>query len=273
MSILPNFVFSQSSLQDYVDCARRFELRYIDELRWPAVVAEPSETHEAHMQRGADFHHMIHQHYSGVPAHVIQPADDELQRWWQAYLVSGYTPDKLTDNTHAEILLSTTLEGHRLLAKYDLITIKNDRITIIDWKTSVKRTSDQTLRQRLQTAVYPYVLVQVGHILNGGRSIKPEQITMRYWFTNAPDNPAVFQYTDAQYHEDQQTLTAILQDITKRAQFELTDDTRKCRFCQYRSLCDRGIEAGAVHEMEDEDIVEDDFDLPLDFDQIAEVEF
>ena len=51
MSILPNFVFSQSSLQDYVDCARRFELRYIDELRWPAVVAEPSETHEAHMQR------------------------------------------------------------------------------------------------------------------------------------------------------------------------------------------------------------------------------
>ena len=30
-SILPvNFTFSQSSLQDYTDCPRRFQLRYID---------------------------------------------------------------------------------------------------------------------------------------------------------------------------------------------------------------------------------------------------
>jgi len=37
MSNLPApFTFSQSSLQDYYDCPRRFELRYLSRLIWPA---------------------------------------------------------------------------------------------------------------------------------------------------------------------------------------------------------------------------------------------
>ena len=33
---------SQSSLQDYVDCARRFQLRYLDRLSYPAIESEPA---------------------------------------------------------------------------------------------------------------------------------------------------------------------------------------------------------------------------------------
>ncbi len=41
MTASPNsFTFSQSSLQDYMDCARRFQLRYIDQLNWPAINTE-----------------------------------------------------------------------------------------------------------------------------------------------------------------------------------------------------------------------------------------
>ena len=43
MSNLPaDFHFSQGSLQDYVDCPRRFQLRYMMKLAWPAVEAEPA---------------------------------------------------------------------------------------------------------------------------------------------------------------------------------------------------------------------------------------
>jgi hypothetical protein len=47
MTLLPlDFQFSQGSLQDYVDCRRRFQLRYLDQLAWPAVEAEPLLEHE-----------------------------------------------------------------------------------------------------------------------------------------------------------------------------------------------------------------------------------
>ena len=37
-STLPaQFAFSQSSLQDYADCPRRFQLRYLDKLIYPAI--------------------------------------------------------------------------------------------------------------------------------------------------------------------------------------------------------------------------------------------
>ena len=43
MRNLPDdFHFSQGSLQDYVDCQRRFQLRYLMKLAWPAVDAEPA---------------------------------------------------------------------------------------------------------------------------------------------------------------------------------------------------------------------------------------
>ena len=55
MSLLPpGFQFSQRSLQDYVDCRRRFELRYLQNLAWPAVEAEPHLEQEKrlHPDRG-----------------------------------------------------------------------------------------------------------------------------------------------------------------------------------------------------------------------------
>ena len=38
----PQFAFSQSSLQDYMDCPRRFQLRYLDRLIYPAAESEPA---------------------------------------------------------------------------------------------------------------------------------------------------------------------------------------------------------------------------------------
>jgi hypothetical protein len=45
--ILPgDFQFSQASLQDYVDCPKRFPLCYLMKLSWPAIQAEPVSEHE-----------------------------------------------------------------------------------------------------------------------------------------------------------------------------------------------------------------------------------
>ncbi|PJF28501.1 MAG: PD-(D/E)XK nuclease family protein, partial [Phototrophicales bacterium] len=52
----PNFQFSQSNLQDYIDCPRRFELRHIQHLHYPSIESEPQLDREAHQRRGVAFH-------------------------------------------------------------------------------------------------------------------------------------------------------------------------------------------------------------------------
>ena len=53
MTLLPpTFSFSQSSLQAYEDCPRRFWLAYVEQLPWPAVEASPIREHEALMRLG-----------------------------------------------------------------------------------------------------------------------------------------------------------------------------------------------------------------------------
>ena len=52
MPLPEDFAFSQSALQDYADCARRFELRYVRDVRWPALETQSALAHETQTQKG-----------------------------------------------------------------------------------------------------------------------------------------------------------------------------------------------------------------------------
>ena len=79
---------SQSSLQDYHDCPRRFELRYLQRLAYPAIETEPALENEKHQQEGEYFHRLVQQHLIGIPKEQIGKLanTDNLQRWWENYL-------------------------------------------------------------------------------------------------------------------------------------------------------------------------------------------
>ena len=274
--ILPeDFKFSQNNLQDYVECAKRFELRHIQRMKWPAVEAEPIAERELHMQRGADFHRMIQQHMLGVPVDVLSAAinDDNLRRWWDTYLQDDFVAT-LSQKRVAEVALSVPVSGHRLMAKYDLVAIEAGQgITIVDWKTSRRKPSRTVLAKRLQTIVYRYVMVGAGAHLNGGQAISPQQVEMVYWYAEKPDEPERFLYDDTQHKEYGEYLASLTEEIKGRSKFELTTETKRCRFCVYRSFCERGIAAGNEDDLEID--IEDDtgLDIDFDFDQIAEIEF
>ena len=256
--------YSQSALQDYVDCARRFELKYIKKMRWPAAESEPIEVQEEHMRRGALFHQMVHLHHLGVPPDQIVKAelDDDLRVWWAAYLASDVLRD-LPSNRHPEYTLSVPMAGRRLIAKYDLLAHDSTRAVIVDWKTSINRTKPAILEKRLQTIIYRYVTVAAG-------IASADAVMMVYWFAAHPDETVILPYSMAQYAEDEAYLTELITRIEGQKTFDLTTDTHRCLYCVYRSLCERGVVAGAFDGIEAEPDL-DDFDL--DFDQIAEVEF
>jgi CRISPR/Cas system-associated exonuclease Cas4 (RecB family) len=278
-SLPSGFAFSQSSLQDYSDCPRRFQLRYIEQLQWPAVETEPVLENERRQQAGQLFHRMVQQQLIGLPAGKLARLANtpDLSRWWENYLgtkfeLSGYAQ-------HTELTLAAPVGTCRLLAKYDLVAIKpGERAFIYDWKTYHKRPRDEWMAARLQTRVYRAMLVQAGAYLNGGRPIQPEQIEMVYWYADYPSEPARFPYNAAQHKRDWDALTGLINEIGNHRHFPLTEDEKKCAYCPYRSYCNRGEKAGTMDEMADVVVPVPAREAELtgtdiNFEQIAEIEF
>ncbi len=267
------FIFNQSSLQDYSDCPRRFQLRHIERLAWPSIETEPVLENERRQQEGQLFHRMVQQHLVGLPIEKLTPQANSpvLLRWWNNYLGYHFKLDGFTKYT--ELTLTAPIASHRLLAKYDLVAVLPGRKAIIfDWKTYHKRPKDEWMAARMQTRVYRALLVMAGTYLNGGAPIQPGQVKMVYWYADYPSEPTRFPYNEVQNKSDREELTGLINQIGNLREFPLTQDEKKCAYCPYRSYCNRGVKAGTLDDSEAE-MEADAAEFNLNFEQIAEIEF
>jgi CRISPR/Cas system-associated exonuclease Cas4 (RecB family) len=292
--MLPNgFTFSQVSLQDFVDCRRRFELRYLMRVQWPAAESEPIEEQERRMQRGADFHRLVHQQLMGISEDKLTASisDPTLAQWWEHYL--SFRPVEQADisqgyEVYPEATLMTALRGYRLMAKYDVIvSLEDGKFFIFDWKTSRRRYESERAEKRLQTRVYRTVLVRSGARFVKDDVVSPGSVTMVYWFATHPTAPIRLPYSELAYERDLdylQDLVAQIEDAmetdagrsTQDEVFPKTENRFLCRYCPYRSYCGRGSEAGDIDEHDlvlELDAPEPESTFDFDFDQIAEIEF
>ena len=279
MSLPNDFQFSQSSLQDFDTCARRFELRYLQQLRWPALEAEPVQEVERLVRLGLDFHRLAQQHLAGIPADTLTAslvsADPALLEWWQNYL--AYRPAELAEaQIYPELTLSAPLREYRLLARFDLLAVRpNGGFLIIDWKTTQHKPTRDWLAARIQTRVYPYVLAIAGPTFNNGQPIDPAAIQMMYWYPATPQAPELFDYNPALFRRDEGFLSEIIEQVKHAAQakqFALVEDAQPCQYCVYRSFCNRGDRPGPLTELveEPQEVVDV---LGLDWEEVTEMEF
>ena len=268
----PVFQFSQNNLQDYVDCPRRFQLRYVVGQRWPAIESEPLLEYEHLLEQGEHFHLLVQRHILGIPAERLMPDKPLLAQWWENYLNSP-PPDLPTGKRLPELQLSTPIDEQRLMAKFDLVALDpGERAVIVDWKTGQRRPG-RWLDRRLQSRVYPYVLVEAGTHLFGG-PITPERVSMVYWFAEAPNNPEILRYTAEQHAVNHDSLRRLIEEIIRRGdeEWDKTETLDHCKYCVYRSLCDRGVRAGALEEVGLEALDwKKDFDFDLD--SVEEIAF
>jgi RecB family exonuclease len=271
--IAADFVFSQSSLQAYEDCPRRFWHLYVERLPWPAVEASPVHEHEMQLRQGEAFHRIVQRAEIGIdPALLAGGLEPPLDQWFAGY--RELRPSDLPrDNLVVERLLTTPFAFDNesqamvaLTAKYDLIARRPDgRVVIVDWKTGRRRGDPNLLRQRLQTIIYLYVLVEAGHALPWWAEgeplapLQPEQVEMRYWFTAAPADPVVFAYDSRQHQANRRRLQRLLTEISAGrsaddfAKIPDTEANRRsvCGFCVYRSHCNRGVAAADLAPIDD----------------------
>lgn len=261
-----DFEFSQGSLQDFVDCPRRFQLKYLMRQSWPAVEAEPLLDRESNGVLGQQFHRILERYYL-LRAYL---SEDEAQRvvaetvvnsdvlagWWAAF--QSDPPLNLPqDLVLPEFRLAIPFGQYRLLAVFDLLALEfGQRIVIVDWKTGHFRPSRDVVGQRLQTRVYPYVAVKGVEKLFGG-VIDPARVTMVYWYVSASSDPHVYHYTRQCFEEDERFLQGLIADVAGRvesgAEWDLTLDEKLCGFCVYRSFCARGWQAEVGLDVDDGD--------------------
>ncbi len=282
-----DFVFSQSSLQAYVDCKRRFWLTYLNRVPWPAPPASPAGEYEQLMRQGADFHRAVQRSEEGVTGD--SPATNleyPLESWLASY--RAHRPGDLPASHHeVERVLETPLVvdagARRLMAKYDLIAADTERTVIIDWKTGSRAGRPAILQQKMQSSVYPYVLVEASHALPWGH-VRPEQVEMRYWFTAAPESPVIFRYDASQHAAAHARISQLVQqalsghDVSAFPKVADTPFARKyvCGYCNYRGLCDRGVEATDLAELDEltpDDLGAEDFLLDFSLADVDEIAF
>ncbi len=264
-------MLSQSSIQDYADCPRRFKLHYLDHLTYPALESEPGLENEKKQQEGQLFHRLVQQMLLGMDGEKLgrMAATPNLSRWWLNFL--EHSPITHDSALFPEYSLSAHAGSVRITAKYDLIAIRGENLLIYDWKTYTHQPRRDWLESRWQTRVYPALLVRSGGFLVGRETVPPQNIKMQYWFPEFPDRSEVFEYSPAKFQRDWDAIEAISAEILTIRDFLKTDDVSKCSYCTYRSYCERGQAAAAESDRDAEWGLQAENDL--DFEQIGEIAF
>jgi len=276
MSNLNKFLFSQQSLQDYLDCPRRFELRYLLHIDWPAEESHPMLEREGWFARGSAFHKLARGFLCGIPKATVMKStsDPTLILWF----------DRLTDflSTHqgakfwwSEKTLNANLDGFIFTSVLDAVAaFENGEILIFDWKTSQKLPKKETIGARIQTLLYPIMLRNNIKQIKYDLAFPNSPLKIIYWFSEYPEQQYEFSFSPEQITENSRFIIDLVKIVssTQPGDFHLTQDQKKCLFCVYRSLCDRGTKSGNMSELEDTARGEND-SSSIRLSDIDEIEF
>ena len=170
---------SQSALSAFARCRRRFYLRFVRRLEWPAPLTGSEQEWERSMRRGERFHLLVQQDALGLPADEIVRAsgDAELAAWWERYRRHPPPPPEGPRIAlHAELELEVSLAGgQRLVARFDRLEVSGGaggaRLDIVDWKTGAPAPRER-LERSWQTSVYRFVALEAAPSLGARAGVR-----------------------------------------------------------------------------------------------------
>ncbi|WP_420629821.1 PD-(D/E)XK nuclease family protein [Candidatus Leptofilum sp.] len=264
MTRLPNYfmnnrlTLSQYKLTNFLACQRRFQLRYVRRLPWPANPL-PARTEQL-LQQGQDFHRLLERHFLGLKISLETIEDGRVRQWWQTFQ-SHNLVQQLPNNARflPETGLTVPLGSHLLYGRFDLLVIGEDDAGrpfahLFDWKTGRPIEAGE-LKNRWQTRLYLALLAEGGNAFwPQGEQISPEQIRLTYWFVQEPDTPVTIGYSAAAHATnwgELQQMAAQLDEAFAKDAWPLTEDWSHCRECAYQNYCGRQGAGTAIPELDE----------------------
>lgn len=260
-------IISQSQIQDFQQCPRRYYLRQVQQLTWPASDGAKASRLEQTAARGEVFHRFVHQLIQGIPAEDLLRQTDcpEVRQWMENFL--SFAPLPKDAVLYSEMELSAIHAQVLWIGKFDGIAVQKNRLTIFDWKTSAHPAARGNYLSSPQTRLYRYLAQRCSARLSG-IEIAPENIEMVYWFPSQPAAALHLPYDEASLKQDEAFLGACAAELSQSEEAAYPQSVRQefCTSCSYFSFCHRDLAAAmnSEPEAEQESLP---FELPPDEDR------
>ena len=238
---------SQSQIVSYNKCNRYYYLKNIEHKKWPS-----SYKSSAALSLGTLFHGVIHRHIMGIPDNILLEfcGDDKVRGWFETFLEAD--PLRDYEFLYPEQEVSAIFYDILWEGKYDVLALKNEKITIFDWKTTKKEGKLQDYILTPQTKLYRLLAITAAQQITKRKNIEATDVEMIYWFPEHPDKPIVIPYTTVEYEQDLtwlKTQSALLRSENIE-DYKKTSDIEKCVSCPYCTYCHPNAN---IQEIEDND--------------------
>ncbi|HUM72486.1 MAG TPA: PD-(D/E)XK nuclease family protein, partial [Chloroflexota bacterium] len=159
-------LLSRGKLTTFLECRRRFQLRYLEEAAWPAAPLAVAD--EARLGLGQQFHELAQRHFLGLKIESAAIQERTLRGWWLTF--ARFLPHLPHGRTLPELTLTIPIGRHLLHGRFDLLIIGEIDgrafAHLYDWKTG-RQPDETTLRHDWQTRLYLAMLAEGGQALWG----------------------------------------------------------------------------------------------------------
>lgn len=232
---LENFLFSQNSINTYRSCPLKFKFKYVDKLNWKQD-DEGSRDYYENLKLGSDFHLICERYFSNIPTGIEFLNNEEFNIWLEK--IKRLIPIKDDKLYLPEYEVRYSLNNFKIQAKFDLVVVDKDSISIWDWKTENRKIEYKDVENRVQTLVYLFLASEtIGKIYN--LDIDYENIKLSYYQPEYYNEPITITYSNEKHKINKKQLENYIENIlnTNYDEEKNIKNIKHCKFCEFNKLC------------------------------------
>lgn len=232
---LENFLFSQNSINTYRSCPLKFKFKYVDKLNWKQD-DEGSRDYYENLKLGSDFHLICERYFSNIPTGIEFLNNEEFNIWLEK--IKRLVPIKDDKLYLPEYEVRYSLNNFKIQAKFDLVVVDKDSISIWDWKTENRKIEYKDVENRVQTLIYLFLASEtIGKIYN--LDIDYENIKLSYYQPEYYNEPITITYSNEKHKINKKQLENYIGNIlnTNYDEEKNIKNIKHCKFCEFNKLC------------------------------------
>jgi hypothetical protein len=232
---LNNFLYSQNSINTYKSCPLKFKYKYIDKINWKQDDENSREYYE-NLKLGTDFHLICERYFSNIPTGIEYTKNKEFTIWLDK--VKRVVPIKDNKIYLPEYEVRCRLEDVNIQAKYDLLILGENSISIWDWKTENRKIEYKNVENRIQILVYLFLCGEVINKIHN-LNINYEDMSINYYQPEYYNEPITIKYSEERHNKVKNKIKNYIDSIRKTNYDDESSikNTKHCKFCEFNKLC------------------------------------